>query len=786
MKLINRIIGVIIALFLLALLLIWLLSPLVSRSVMGGVLEQHGLVLDKQSSVRLNPFASKLSIKNLSWMADQDTVFRLDALSLKYSLWRLFSSEVHVKELSIDGVKASLLQSENKLIVVGIDVSQSDGAPETNPDPTPDPVQEQSAGDQTEQAANILVELDSVSLSDIELSIDVEGQAQQIKIKELALDDLAYNGSRVDGRLKLDLSINERLSKQRESAKPQAELALPLIGLNLNLVSSFEGDLGDVMAFNIESTRLGLNDIVYGDGEYQADVGDFTLDLELAEITLGETVAVSAGLGLVIEDILVRPGEGGQLAKLEQITLPTINVQLEQETLNLAVDEVVLAGAEFLSLFTEGSEDDPADLAAFSELRLSQVSFNNDLSSGASLLSLASVNLTDLLADVRINQDGELEALAQLVSSEQLDEAAPEQSEEAVSMHVEEVEPRPEFKFQIATIQLGSSAKIKIDDASASPNFAKTFVVEALEINNLSNQNLSDQLDFNLRLKDQEFFQYDLDGTAQPFSEKMNLSLNSVIKEFAVHEISPYLSETLGFSVEAGQLDSDANIVVLDDMLDGKVKLNLRGAKFSSNKAKADEELDMIGQAAIPLNVALNMLKDGKGNIKLTIPVDGDVNDPSFGVQYILGLVVKKAVMSQAKKHLVNTFIPYGQVLSVAYSAGSYALKVRFEDLPYERQQTELSEKQNEFAKQFTDLLKKKEKLQVRMCPIATVSELSEPAEEALSEEQRKQLIELAKARGAAFKLAATDLGVDSSRLLICSPEIDLKEDALPRIKFSI
>ena len=242
----------------------------------------------------------------------------------------------------------------------------------------------------------------------------------------------------------------------------------------------------------------------------------------------------------------------------------------------------------------------------------------------------------------------------------------------------------------------------------------------------------------------------------------------------------------MGFGVDAGQLDSDVVIEVVEDNLDGTVKINLRGASFSSNKAKQDDELDMVGQAAIPLNVALNMLKDSDGNIKLTIPVDGDITDPSFGVQYLLGLVVKKAVMNQTKKHLVNTFIPYGQILSVAYSAGTYALKVRFEDLVYTVKQTEINDSQNEFIEQFSALLIKKESLQVKLCPIATVAELDTPVvDKQLSKEQRQQLTDLATARAAEFKRTVTEKGGDSARLLVCSPEIDFSEKGLPRINFS-
>jgi len=165
---------------------------------------------------------------------------------------------------------------------------------------------------------------------------------------------------------------------------------------------------------------------------------------------------------------------------------------------------------------------------------------------------------------------------------------------------------------------------------------------------------------------------------------------------------------------------------------------------------------------------------------KLSLNVDSEVrefpiNEVSPYIGNFLGFNVKAGQLDSN-----------GQLLSVAYSAGSFALKVRVEDLTYETQQLIISDEQAEFVKQFSDLLKQKSRLQVRVCPIATLAELNEAVSEPLSDEQRRQLIDIAKERGDIFKASATELGVDSSRLLICIPKIDLDDQSQPRIEFSI
>jgi hypothetical protein len=180
------------------------------------------------------------------------------------------------------------------------------------------------------------------------------------------------------------------------------------------------------------------------------------------------------------------------------------------------------------------------------------------------------------------------------------------------------------------------------------------------------------------------------------------------------------------------------------------------------------------------------MLKDGDGHIKLKIPLRGDVRDPSFGMEYILGLVIKKAVMNQAKDYLITNFVPYGQVVKVALAAGSFALKVRFDDLPYALAQTEPGPEQEEFIQQLLALMADKKDLHVKVCPVVTPAEISteNPVAEA---EQEDYLRQLAKQRGDLFKTALVARSeLKSSRLLVCSPRIDYKDSAQPRIELSI
>ena len=99
---------------------------------------------------------------------------------------------------------------------------------------------------------------------------------------------------------------------------------------------------------------------------------------------------------------------------------------------------------------------------------------------------------------------------------------------------------------------------------------------------------------------------------------------------------------------------------------------------------KNDEVGNLIDQGAQPLNLALGMLKDGDANVALAVPVGGSLSDSKFGLRSIVSLITQKAIMSVMQDYLMQTFVPYANIVSVAFSAGEFALKLCFDDLMYQ------------------------------------------------------------------------------------------------------
>ncbi len=202
----------------------------------------------------------------------------------------------------------------------------------------------------------------------------------------------------------------------------------------------------------------------------------------------------------------------------------------------------------------------------------------------------------------------------------------------------------------------------------------------------------------------------------------------------------------------------------------------------------SEEAGNLIDQGALPLNMAMGMLKDGDGNVELDVPLSGSISDPNFGLSSIVTLITKKAIMSATQDYLMTTFVPYANIVSIAITAGEFALKLRFDDLEYQVKQVEPDDHQSAYLNDFIALMQDKEDTRVTICAISTPADIGLKAGVSVEKKSDiKKLLDIGEKREHAFKDHLIEQGkIDSSRILFCKPQIDSDIGAIPRIGISV
>lgn len=531
------------------------------------------------------------------------------------------------------------------------------------------------------------------------------------------------------------------------------------------------------LAFDVNLPSIELNKLkmVYINEQQQHEFNIEKLALKKTQLNQQAGGGLLLKSELVISNIRARNNDTGTvLASLGRFDSGKVQITLAGPNVTFASEQIRF---EELVASHNLQQEQPA-LVAIDFIEL------NQLSASPEELNLAQLRIGEGDVSVNIDDSGELLTLVDFQSLIPANTSASSNTLEPIEA---ESQPAAPMTIRLKQLILSETVNIKIDDQQNSHGFSKAFELHQLEVNDLDSSQPEQPTTLALGLKDADYFTLQTDGTLQPFLANPKVDLVSQVREFPLNEIAPYLKDSLGFEVLSGQLDADINAHVAEDQLDSEVVLFLRGANFASSDKP--EESNLIGKTAIPLNVALNMLKDGDGNIKLKVPIKGDVTDPSFGMQHILGLVVKKVVLAQAKDYLMTTFVPYAKVVSVAFAAGEQALKVRLEDLPYQANQIAPQAEQIEFAAQLGQLMTDKPSLVVNVCGVARADEAiaAQPAKGEITATAALAAPAISIERARSFKdYLVQNYAIESSRLLTCSDQVEEKEKAEPRIEFKV
>ncbi len=162
-----------------------------------------------------------------------------------------------------------------------------------------------------------------------------------------------------------------------------------------------------------------------------------------------------------------------------------------------------------------------------------------------------------------------------------------------------------------------------------------------------------------------------IDSTLLPFDIKNHANLKIIFKNIAMPKLTPYSGKFVGYAIKEGKLSLDLNYKIKKGLMEGQNKINLDSLVLGE-KIESEDALNL------PLDLAIALLKDSKGQIDLDLPVSGDLNDPEF--RY--GSVVWKAIGNLIGGIVTSPFKLLGSLLgieaenlqSIDFAAGEAAL----------------------------------------------------------------------------------------------------------------
>jgi hypothetical protein len=243
------------------------------------------------------------------------------------------------------------------------------------------------------------------------------------------------------------------------------------------------------------------------------------------------------------------------------------------------------------------------------------------------------------------------------------------------------------------------------------------------------------------------------------------MQLKANLKDFELIGVSPYVVQATGYRFDAGQFNLALKLVTEQGEIDGKAKFRLLAAKLSTEDEALVDRLNQ--ELTMPLPTILYLLADKKQQIKIDMPLEGNLDDPSFSFSGIMRFLSVKALKQASTYYIKTAILPQNTLFSVASLLGGMAYDKLKElpPIPFEPKQLELNKEQQELLDGFANLMLKKEKLRFRLCASSNAADAAD----------QQAGLEIAGQREALVRNYLVEKGVPSSHLLECRAEWDEK-----------
>lgn len=240
------------------------------------------------------------------------------------------------------------------------------------------------------------------------------------------------------------------------------------------------------------------------------------------------------------------------------------------------------------------------------------------------------IALSDFYSKMIINADGTLNLQNILKKDEQAD-AVPSGNVQKVETPPEKIKKSPtDVKISKVTLQNG---EIDFLDRNIHPSFSAKMVSIGGRISGLSST-ADSQADVELRGRLDNYAPLEITGKINPLRGDLLVDLKAAFKDMDLSPVTPYSGKYIGRTIQKGKLSFDLKYLIAQKKLDSENKIFI-------DQLTLGDKVDSPQATKLPVGLAIALLKDRQGQIKLDIPVTGTLDDPQFSVwQIVLKVIV--------------------------------------------------------------------------------------------------------------------------------------------------
>jgi outer membrane protein OmpA-like peptidoglycan-associated protein len=245
-----------------------------------------------------------------------------------------------------------------------------------------------------------------------------------------------------------------------------------------------------------------------------------------------------------------------------------------------------------------------------------------------------------------------------------------------------------------------------------------------------------------------------LRGTIGSFGGPLRVDVNGDLRGFAIPRTNPYLVQQVAWEAREGWLTTAIRCRIDGDALDARTEIQVSRLQLARADAGAGDQAQ--ARVGLPLGMLVALMKDSRGDIRVTLPVSGRLSDPRFDFS--------EAIWSTIRNIAVKAIAaPVSWIGRVQFSADSRIERIDVDPIPFASGQAALTPEAREQLARVAAFLEQAPDVRMALTPIVSSRDRAALAEAGGS--ATPDLPALAARRLEAVRDGIKKAGVDAGRL---------------------
>jgi len=773
-----------------------ILTPVGLRFAMLHWLKENGAPAATLEDVDFNPFNGQLTVKQLLVPGDGDAALSIDEASANLEWTGLLRKRLYLSNFALKNARITVKRADDRVTAGGIEMNRSDSG--------------QSPSPGSRSSFSWGLGLDQMALDNVKIRYHDPQLESELDFVTLRLADVYSWRRTLPSTLQIDVRLNGSPMIFRGTVtpfdeQPAAEIVVVANGINLSFLEAI------AKAHGIDDLRgiVGINSRIKirqeGPGVLElATTGEIALDkfrLQSVEYVIDddklrwkgdssvrvarEAVDVSTKGQVSASDLRITDAKRSLvLAEFGGIELAGVAVNGQDD---ISVKQIEISDTRIVpprAAQDPNAKHGDSPLLTVKQTLINEIRAKNLKDVGIGRIQLSGFGVT-LVRDSKgaLSQIEALQPTDMKNTSEEAAATATNEADKSASGH------SPPPVLRIEELEIMDNGRMVFEDRSIKPNYREVIAPIHVRIGSLDTAKPDQATSVLLEGGTTRHATFNLKGEMKPFSKALAIDMNVAVKSADLQPLAGYSRKYIGYDIRSGRLTLDSSLKVGDNQINSGNKIFLQNFKLESVDSGKSEEV--TAELSMPLDTALNLLRDKHDNIRIEVPVSGRLDDPNVNISDAINRALVSATKGATMTYLKYAMQPWGGILLATEFVAGQATAIRFEPVPFAPGSDVLEDDALPYLKKVAKLLEDRSKLQLTLCGRAVPADRQALLEMSQGKRGQKsagmdvteeQLQEIAERRSVAVQDRLVTLGIKSERLFQCRPKFVDDDTAQPGV----